>query len=260
MNARNVVIYKVTNSRRPVATIANMSAPYGVAMNGSGQLFVADLSKNRIDIFPKGKTTLGGTITDGIANPWGIAIDRGGTLYVSNDPPPSQPSGLAWISEYPAGHHSPSAKFSGAPLMLPAGLAVDGAGDLYIADRYAEQIFEIRKGTKKVRALNLQGLCGVDGVALDSHGNLYASNGSPGPSCTFGYGITVYPPGKTNPSEIISGVIDPTAVCVDAKDRLYVAEGYGYGDVLRFPAGGTSPDMAYTQGINTPVGITVARP
>jgi sugar lactone lactonase YvrE len=79
-----------------LGTEARFSNPYGVALDASGNVYVADANNNKIrKISPSGKvTTLAGIgtagVTDGVGIeasfylPFGIAVDIAGNLYVSN--------------------------------------------------------------------------------------------------------------------------------------------------------------------------------
>ncbi len=185
-------------NREPIAEITDaIATPYGLALDSSGTLYVADNPESAITEYPKGQTTHSVTITDGLDSPLGLAIDKSGTLYVSN---------VGMIQEYAHGSTSPTKTITGGGMTNPFGLALDKKQNLYIADFIAAKVFELTKGSSTVKSLNLQGLSEPIGVCFDASGNLWVTNANGG-------GITVYAPGATSPSETItSGYTNPYAI------------------------------------------------
>ena len=69
------------------ASIAQLNQPEGVAVDASGNLYIADTGNNRIrKISPNGIiTTVAGNGTDAILNaPTGVAVDASGNLYIAD--------------------------------------------------------------------------------------------------------------------------------------------------------------------------------
>ncbi len=122
---------------------ARFSDPFAVAIDAKGLLYVADAGEtNRIrKIAPDGATT---TLPGAFATPSGLAIDTAGTVYVA-DTGANQirkigrdgsvttlaGDGTAGFRDGQAGQ----AQFNG-----PVGVAVDAAGDVYVADTYNDRI------------------------------------------------------------------------------------------------------------------------
>jgi sugar lactone lactonase YvrE len=133
------------------ATSAMFNNPLGIAMDATGTIYVADSGNNLIrKIVPGGTvSTLAGSGKVGSANgapaeasfnhPTGLAVDSNGTLYVSDEEnqlirkitPEGEVSTLAG-SEGVAGNRDGPATI--ALFNLPAGIAVDSHGTLYVAD------------------------------------------------------------------------------------------------------------------------------
>ena len=142
------------------ATSAGLSAPFGVAVDGAGNLFVADAQNNRIrKVTPTGTiSTVAGNGTAGVSGdggqatsaelnrPLGVVVDSAGNLFIAD----TSNSRIRRVT--PAGTISTVAGngtggFSGdggpatsAELDAPFGVALDGAGDLFIADTYSDHI------------------------------------------------------------------------------------------------------------------------
>jgi sugar lactone lactonase YvrE len=144
---------------------ARFSAPSGVAIDGSGNVYVADTGNNTIRmIAPTGEvTTIAGTVgsagsIDGTRNvalfdqPTGVAADGLGNVFVadtgnhtirkiSDSGSVTTIAGSAGFIGSNDGVGS-SVRFDG-----PSGVAVDSAGNLYVADTYSNTI---RKGVPLV--------------------------------------------------------------------------------------------------------------
>jgi uncharacterized protein (TIGR03437 family) len=122
----------------------------GVALDSSGSLYIADYGNNRIRKVTNGTiTTVAGSATNGfngdggsavnasLSHPYGIAVDSGGNLYISDTGNNAirkvvngqittiAGGGSLFVESGPA----TSAQFS-----LPYGVAVDSVGKVYVAD------------------------------------------------------------------------------------------------------------------------------
>ena len=121
----------------PIAAISDRSnmieMPYGIALDSKANIYVANYEggparTGTITVYPAGSdgdttptATLSGPRT-GLDNPFGIALDSSGNIYVSD-------SGSNTITVYPAGSNgnvAPSATISGSStgLAIPFGLAI----------------------------------------------------------------------------------------------------------------------------------------
>ena len=131
---------------------ARLTSPFGVAVDGDGNVYVADSSNHTIrKITPAGVvTTLAGTAgssgsADGtgadarLRYPYGVAVDGDGNVYVADNSNHTirkiTPAGVVttWAGTYPERGFSdgrgPFARFQN-----PYGVAVDGDGNVYVAD------------------------------------------------------------------------------------------------------------------------------
>lgn len=178
---------------------AQLAGPVGLATDSAGNLFIAEYLNDRVrKVTPDGNITTvagsdhccdygdGGLATDAfVPLPHGIALDPVGNLYISEWPDSRirkvTPSGV--ISTYAgtgtsgfSGDGGPAAE---AQLSLPWGLAVDGAGNLFLADI----------GNLRVRKIAPDGIITTiaggpsapqyvgHGVAADLAGKVFISSG-----------------------------------------------------------------------------------
>ena len=171
LNAQTYMFTKLAGvaGRGPGSTDGMGSAfrfadPYGVAVDGAGNLYVVDTQNSTIlKITPGGVvTTLAGTAgvsgsADGTGGagrfnePTGVAVDGAGNVYVAD-------TGNFTIRKITSGGvvttlagtagASGSADGTGsvARFYNPLGVAVDGAGTVYVADTYNDTIRKITPG------------------------------------------------------------------------------------------------------------------
>jgi uncharacterized protein (TIGR03437 family) len=146
-----------------VSTVLNQ--PFGVAVDGSGNLYIADTSNNRIRMLPVNGslTTVAGNGTAGFSGdggpatsaqfnrPYDVVVDSSGDLYIADD----LNSRIRRISSgvvttiaggSGAGYAGDGGGATGAKLNFPTSVALDGNGDVFIADNGNSVIRELTPG------------------------------------------------------------------------------------------------------------------
>lgn len=161
------------------ASEARLNAPYGMALDGAGNLYIADLGNNRIRrIDPEGIiTTVAGSET--LESPRNVAFDGAGYLYVSEFSGQRVrrigPDGavVTVAGNGTAGFAGDGGAASDAALSFPAGLAFDAAGNLFIADSGNHRVRKVSDGiiSTVLDQLNLP-----TGMAVDALGNLFVAD------------------------------------------------------------------------------------
>jgi len=242
---------KLASNPAPIASIkVSAGCPYGLVADKSGTIYVADnCGGNDVELYAKGSTTLKSTITTGISNPLGLAMDSSQTLYVSNYPPS--------ITEYLYGTTTPSQTITGGGLTDPFGLAVDSSQNLYIADFGAAKVFEVKAGTTTVTDLGLSDLTEPIGVAVDkSNGDLWVTDGS-------GDKVNVYPAGSTTPSHTITGFTFPYAISLQNSGKpkgTVVVSDIDAKTVYAYKHGQYTSYATLTNDVELPTGLLITKP
>lgn len=239
-----------------IGTLASFSAPSGITIDGSGNLYVADYSSNLIrKITPAGKvTTLAGggpgTFTNGTGanasfrNPEGVAVDVNGNVYVAdvgnNVIRKITPGGQVTTL---AGSGAAGSADNASPLLAsfrrPTGVTADIGGNVYVADAGNNIIRKISSagvvttlaGSGALGAADGTGAAATfddpEGVAVDPSGNLYV--GDKGNNLVRKISVTGYvispslPPGLN--FDGTSGIISGTPVSPSAS-TTYTVTGY----------------------------------
>lgn len=147
------------------ATAAQLKQPTGLVVDGHGNLYIADYADNRIRRVDTGGiiSTFAGTGSTGLysgdggpatlaelRNPSDLATDEAGNVYFS------QPGSISVIRKINtagiistiAGNGTAGFSGDGGPATLaqfniPSGVAVDGAGNIYVCDNYNNRVRKI---------------------------------------------------------------------------------------------------------------------
>ena len=264
--------------------------PSGVSADGTGNVYVADpFAKTIRKISNAGVvTTLAGSAlsrgsADGtgsvvrFASPTGLAADFSGNIYVADQDIHAirkiTGAGVVTTLAGPASNSgSTDGAGSAAQFNYPRGVAVDGSGNIYVADFRNSTI---RKITSAGVVTTLAGLAGSvgstdgtgsaarfnlpTGVAVDAGGNVYVAGNrthtirkitSAGVVTTLaGLADTI---GSADGTGSAAGFNFPAGVAVDASGNVYVAD---YGDGL-FNSNNTIRKIT-SAGVVTTIGGTV---
>jgi sugar lactone lactonase YvrE len=158
---------------------AKFSGRAGVALDGAGNLYIADVDNDTIrKVSPSGVviTFAGVAVTHGSADgtgaaaqffqPTGVAVDRAGNLFVTDTgnhtirkvSPMGEVTTFAGVAGMASSIDGVGA---GARFSQPAGMVIDGADNLYVADTGNSLI---RKVTPAGEVTTLAGVAGVIGI------------------------------------------------------------------------------------------------
>jgi uncharacterized protein (TIGR03437 family) len=211
------------------ATAAQLNHPSGLAIDSSGNIYIADTSNNAIRVvLPNGNiATVAGYGVSGFSgdgglatsaklnNPIGVAVDRNNNLVIADGGNHRIRTVSGNIITTIAGSSS-AGGYSGdgglatkAKLNTPKGVATDSGGNLYIVDTF----------NSVVRI-----------VTPDGNINTIAGNGSPG------YG-------GDGSNAVFAQLFFPTAIALDASGKVYIADNQSNVIRLLTPSGSVAPSI-----------------
>jgi uncharacterized protein (TIGR03437 family) len=243
-----------------LATNAALYNPAGVAVDSAGNLYIADSGNCRIRKVSNGViTTLVGCGNGGIDNipatesplitPTGIALDSAGNLYIA-DPTAglirevSNGKITTVAGNGTSGFRGDNGPATSAELLAPEGVAVDSAGNIYIADTGNFRIRKVTNGVISTLAGNgasgfsgdngqaeNASLGGPEGVAVDSAGNIYIADTGDNRIRKVSNGVIMTVAGTgaagfggDNGPATVAQLIGPAGITADSAGNLYITD------------------------------------
>jgi glucose/arabinose dehydrogenase len=230
----------------PVTVVSGLNVPEGLAVDSAGDIFADGTGDGTIEVLAKasgsvfGVPVTAGTLTtvvaSGLDEPAGLALDTAGDLFIA-DP------GAGTISVLPKA----TGRILGVPVTAdnlttlasgldgPLSVAVDGAGDVYIANFYGGTVSVLPNisgsilgvpVTAGVMTTLASGLNGPSGVAVDGAGDLYFADYYSGTVSVLAkasgtiFGVTAT---AGSPATVASGLSFPFGLATDKAGDLFVA-------------------------------------
>ena len=119
--------------------------------------------------------------------------------------------------ELPAGSSQPQTlPLNG--LSAPQGVAIDSAGDVFVADDGSNRVLELPAGSSRQRTLPFTGLSGPEGVAVDPAGDVFVTD-------YYNNRALELPAGSSQQQTLpLSGLSRPEGVAVDSAGDVFVAD------------------------------------
>jgi uncharacterized protein (TIGR03437 family) len=227
---------------------SQLNYPTGIAVDKSGNLYIADGLNNRVRKVSGGViSTVAGNGTAGytgdkgpatsaeLNNPTGVALDSSGNLYIADSANnvvrmvSSSGTITTFAGNNTLGYSGDMALATGAQLSNPVGVIADSAGNVYIADTGNNVIRQVYSGNIVTYA---EGFTQPDSVAVDSAGNIYVAD-------TQGRRIVKYTNGGVYTTIAGNGygefsgdngpgpnaaLYDPMGLAVDSSGNVYIAD------------------------------------
>jgi len=184
--------------------------------NGSsivGTVGLTGMGTGPLGIFQPGTASVLNTGSLTLANPFGVAVDGAGDLYITD-------TGNSRVVEVTAAGTASVLSTGGLTLKQPFGVAVDGAGDVYIADTGNNRVVEVTTaGTASVLSTGSLTLAEPFSVAVDGAGDLYITD--------TGNSRVVEVTAAGTASVLSTGGLtlkQPNGVAVDGAGDVYIAD------------------------------------
>jgi sugar lactone lactonase YvrE len=219
------------------ATAAELDSPMGLAVDAAGNLYIADSHNHRVRVVTAATgviATVAGTGAAGFFGdggpakaamldlPTALALDSAGNVYVADTDNhrirriAAATGTIATVAgngvEGFAGDAGPA---TAASIDSPSGLAVDAAGNLYLADTHNGRVRTVKAATGAISTV-----AGVGSVG----GNVQEFGGDAGPATAAGMAL-------------------PRGLTLDAAGNLYVADSANH-RIRRISAAGTITTIA----------------
>ncbi len=204
--------------------LSGFSGPAGLAVDGNGNLFLADITAVKevvavngvIPTNPQIKVLLTGDAE-------GLALDGSGDVFVAVPNSSEIQEIVAVGGSIPA---NPTVRTLGSGFNTPHGVAVDGSGNVFVADTFNSAIKEILAVNGSIPdspTINTLGTLGFPfGVAVDGSGDVFVASFSGTVSEILAVNGSI--PANPTINSLGSGFTNPVGVAVDAAGDVFVAD------------------------------------
>ncbi|WP_295793774.1 putative Ig domain-containing protein [Mucilaginibacter sp.] len=311
----------------PIIISTSVIRPLGIAVDGAGIVYLTDDTYSIVKVIkpvggyyisptlPKGLsfnnttgsisgTPLAGSpvtgyyltaynYTSGVTNTVPMQVNLFPPPTVSYNIPPPFTKNIAIAPLVPVSTNVGSVSYDsnalsiGAGFNLPSGVAVDNAGNVYVADKGSGTVDKIQKNGGGTISIG-SGITDPTGVAVDGAGNVFVADGAGmvfkipiggGATTSIGSGfsspsavvvdslgnvfvadngnntVKKIPAGSNTPVVIMSGLTSATGVAIDIAGNIYVADPTS-GTIKKIPVGGGAP-ITIGSGFNQPISVAV---
>jgi hypothetical protein len=214
---KQVLMYPAgSSSSIAVPTSTELTAPTGVAVDGNGDVFIADSGSVYEVPFAFGAlySAQQTTLASGLGSNLRLAADGVGHLYVAD------PDNARVVELYNLNGASivigQSEVYLTSGFTAPSFVAVDAANNLFVID--GANLLELSKGSL---ATLTNSLSNATGLAIDPSGAVYIS--STGGTVRVPYVSGAFNFGNSAP--IAAGVSNPTGIAIDNLANVYLTDG-----------------------------------
>jgi sugar lactone lactonase YvrE len=214
--------------------------PVGVAVDRSGNVFVADPTDNAIKEMVAVNGSIAAsptihTVGSGFNRPAGLAVDGSGNVFVADQYNNAVKEIMAGTGGAAAGtvNSSSTVKSLGSGFNQPEGVAVDGSGNVFVADLGNNAVKEMVAvggsiaASPTIRTLG-GGFNAPTGAAVDGSGNVFVADTLNNAVKQIVAGTGTAAAGTVNSTSTVNtlgnGFSEPDGVAVDGSGNVFVAD------------------------------------
>jgi sugar lactone lactonase YvrE len=243
------------------STLFSSISPVGIAVDGAGNVYAMDANSGSILESVQGGAgvTISGTLP---SSPAQIAVDSlgdvfavgSGTAAIEELKVSGAPNSAGAPAAFTAATVSYSTISSGTP--APQAIAVDGAGNLLVADRQSSTantaIYRLSQApnTSQTQITVATGFSNPVSLAVDDSGNVYVADKGAQAVYKLAPGVN----GAYTQTTLLTGVT-PVAVAADAAGDVYVQDASSE-SVLMVPVSGPGSVTVFS-GLSSPTGLAI---
>ncbi|MGA9071605.1 MAG: choice-of-anchor D domain-containing protein, partial [Terracidiphilus sp.] len=228
-----------------------LNQPMSVAVNGAGDLFIADSINNRVVELTGVNTTnpVASVLSTGaytLSGPSGVAVDGSNDLFIAD----TDNNRVIEVTQAGVANLVSTGSYT---LTNPASVAVDLSGDLYIADLSNNRVVEVTaKGVASLLSTGSYTLKNPAGVAVDAAGDVYIADTGDNRvlEVTTAAAVSVLSTGSLTLSA-------PRGLAVDSANNVYISDTSNLNVVKVTQAGMASLLSTGSVALYSPAGVAL---
>lgn len=201
--------FSLTTSTLAVSAAAG-SASVQLIATSPAAAWSAQANTSWLHLSPANSSGIGSALIQFTYNPNPNSTAQSGTLTIAGQTLSVTQAGLGFV---------PSNMLStviSQGLDLPYAVAVDHAGNVYIADTGNNAIEEWNAATQQMSTL-VSGLNAPHGVAIDAQGNVYVAD-------SYNHQVEEWNVSTRQLTPVVTGLKFPVGVAVDSQGNVYIAD------------------------------------
>jgi streptogramin lyase len=224
-------------------TAGGLNNSYGIAIDGSGNVWVANILGNCVTkLSPAGAALSGSSgFTDGfLNNPTGVALDGSGNAWITND----VDNRVVQLTSAGSASADPNGYATGT---VPYAVAIDGSGDVWVANELSNNATELNGTTGAAVGSSPFGGGGQNlpyAIATDTSGSAWVVNYK-------GNNTTRISSTGVAASHNAGNQSEPDGVAVDASGSIWIANA-GNNSLTRLSSTGATGSNYTGGGLKTP--------
>ncbi|MGP8199826.1 MAG: BACON domain-containing protein [Limisphaerales bacterium] len=226
----------------PMTTLVSsgLHGPFGVAVDGAGNVYIADTYNDAIKEWAVANNTVTSLVSSGLIQPRGVAVDGAGNVYIAD-------AGNSAVKEWTAANNTVTTLVSSG-LNFPCAVALDGETNVYIADSANVAIYKWTRANDTLTTLISSGLGQPRGVAVDAAGNVYVAD-------VDSFSIKMWTVANHTLTTLVSLFGGPNGVAVDGAGNVYsYSADYAGTAVQKWTAANNSLTTLVSSGLDQPYG------